>query len=314
MSLPPVPPPDDATLRHYLLGALTDVETERLDELSIVDDEFAGRLGAAEVDLVDAYVSGELAGQDIDRFESQYLATGARRAKVDFAAALRRYQATGRVQNAARAQPARIFGRLPAPHWLAAAATLILAAALYLLVDDLRLRRAVVESRAGLALLQERQRQLEQQLNTQQSVAHDAAQELARLRESQAAVPAPGHVAPNGDKRSVLAFVLMPAMRDASKLTEIRVSRGIDTVTLRLRLEEDDFPGYRATLKEANGARTIWSSAILHARPDGRNTSLSLAIDATLLGPTVYVVDVSGIPARGASESIATYPFRVVIE
>jgi hypothetical protein len=34
---------DDETLTQYLLGALTGEKTERLDELSIADDEMAAR-------------------------------------------------------------------------------------------------------------------------------------------------------------------------------------------------------------------------------------------------------------------------------
>jgi hypothetical protein len=63
--------PLDPLLVRYLVGALPDHETERLDELSVADDEFAIRLRAAEHDLVDAYVRGELSGETLDHFRSQ---------------------------------------------------------------------------------------------------------------------------------------------------------------------------------------------------------------------------------------------------
>ena len=50
------------TIRDYLLGQLPESETERLDELSITDDECAERIRAVEHDLVDAFARGELAG------------------------------------------------------------------------------------------------------------------------------------------------------------------------------------------------------------------------------------------------------------
>jgi hypothetical protein len=81
----------DNLLVPYLLGALSETETEQLDALSFTDPEFAGRLSAAENDLVDAYVQGELTGDTLDRFESHYLASPLRREKVDLARTFQSY-------------------------------------------------------------------------------------------------------------------------------------------------------------------------------------------------------------------------------
>ena len=53
-------PYDDEQLVRYLLGSLDEQDTERFDELSVSDDEFAGRLQAVENDLIDAHARGEL--------------------------------------------------------------------------------------------------------------------------------------------------------------------------------------------------------------------------------------------------------------
>src|SRR5262249_45624124 len=79
---------DDQTLTRYLLGALPPEEAERLDELSIADDEMAARLADVENDLVDAYVRGEVTGEKLQRFESAYLRSPRRREKVQLAQAL----------------------------------------------------------------------------------------------------------------------------------------------------------------------------------------------------------------------------------
>src|SRR5947199_7443535 len=91
---------DDQLLTRYLLGALPEEETARLDELSIADDDFCWRLRAAENDLVDAFVAGALSGDTLDRFRSFYLASPRRRERVEFARALLAF--TG---NAAAARP-----------------------------------------------------------------------------------------------------------------------------------------------------------------------------------------------------------------
>jgi len=55
----------------YLLDSLDEAETERFDGLSITDDQFAAALDAAENDLVDAYVQGEINGDELERFKSR---------------------------------------------------------------------------------------------------------------------------------------------------------------------------------------------------------------------------------------------------
>jgi hypothetical protein len=67
---------------------VTDEEAERLDELSITDDEFAARLKAAEDDLIDAYVTGGLTADQRQRVETVYGATVEGRARIAFARSL----------------------------------------------------------------------------------------------------------------------------------------------------------------------------------------------------------------------------------
>src|SRR5262245_23470327 len=77
----------DELIAQYLLGSLSEAETERFDELSFVDDEFVVRLGSVENDLVDTYVRGELSGQKLERFDAYYLASPIRQEKVKTARA-----------------------------------------------------------------------------------------------------------------------------------------------------------------------------------------------------------------------------------
>lgn len=86
--MPAEPIRDDKILVRYLLGSLPEDQTERLDELSVSDDDFVWRLRAAENDLVDAYLHNELSGETLERFRSFYLSSAHRREKVKFAEAL----------------------------------------------------------------------------------------------------------------------------------------------------------------------------------------------------------------------------------
>ena len=75
-------------IRKYLLGQLPAPETERLDELSIADEECAELIRAVECDLFDAYVRGELHGSELDQWRSRYATTERGRESVRFAEAL----------------------------------------------------------------------------------------------------------------------------------------------------------------------------------------------------------------------------------
>jgi hypothetical protein len=288
--LPNAHTPDDSVLVRYLVGSLPEAEAERLDERSVADDEFALRLSAAEHDLVDAYVNGELSGDTLDRFRSHYLTSPARREKVAFAEALLRYQ------NRTTAAPRRAV-----PYWgLAAAAVLFLAAAGYLLVEDLRLRNQVTEARAARAALEERAQQLQRQLDQQRAAA----------AETQAVPPA----VPSQPRRPTLvSLVLLPATRGAGDIPTLIIPAGTDRVALRLELEADAFPRYRAAVTDPPTNQVIYRGANLRAASRGNAKSLTLTLSAALLKPQTYTVDVAGVPARGAAEPVGTYSFRVVV-
>src|SRR5580693_6169914 len=83
---------DDQILIRYLLGSLPEAEADRLDELSIADDEFAWRLSAVENDLVDAYARGDLPRETLEPFNAHYLSSPKRLEKVAFARTWRRFE------------------------------------------------------------------------------------------------------------------------------------------------------------------------------------------------------------------------------
>ena len=76
---------DHQKLTQYLLGSLSTAEAERLDELSVTDDEVAESLRSVENDLIDAYVQDELDEAARAQFKIHYLASATRRERVAFA-------------------------------------------------------------------------------------------------------------------------------------------------------------------------------------------------------------------------------------
>jgi len=310
---------DDQLLIRYLLGQLPEEETERLDELSIVGDDFASRLRDVENDLVDAYAGGELSGETLARFQSSYLSSAEGREKVKFAQVLLASQARATAAPAGNASVAiapgakarnvpqqrwRFFGlpRLTVNWGLAGAACMAIAAGSYLLLERQSLRSQLDQAQADRTALQ---RQLDEQRPTR-SLA-------------QAAQPSdPNHGVAEAAKLSrapkAVAFLLLAQTRGIGPIASVAVPPGIDLAVLHLQLEFDDFPKYRAALKDPVTDRIVWHSQNLTPMSLGGKRAVSAGLPASLLKPQNYALELSGIPANGPAELIGSYPFRVVIE
>jgi hypothetical protein len=309
VSLTKGPEPDESTLIRYLVGRASEEEAEQLDELSIVDEDFAQRLRAVEHDLVDSYANGELTGDTLDGFRSQYLRSPAGLLQVEFAEALRGYRrAAMDDQASSSAAVARIWSM---PRWQLAAAVVVLAASGYLLADDFRLRRQMSAVREAQAGLEQRARQLQEDVNRQQAAARAAEEELARAREALAAVP-PANVEPRLGGQGLLALMLHAATRDAGKIPQLVIPKSGDTIILLLPLVAIDFAHYEAVLKEAASDRVIWRSGRLRAPSPGDRPMIPLPVRTSILAPRAYTLELAGISARGVIEPLDTYPFRVV--
>jgi hypothetical protein len=316
MSIPHGQTPDDQVLVRYLLGALRDDEAERLDELSVADDQLASRLNAVENDLVDGFVRHELSGETLDRFRSHYLSSPARREKVRFAETLAAYQHG--------AESAHVAGRRRAMSWphsaLAAAAILVLATSGYLLVEGARLRNQVAASQAARATLEERERQLQRQLDEQRSAQEETRKELAQLRAALAqAEPRTAANQPCGTSAAphdlrVAAFILVPPTRGVAARPLISLRPGIDYVVLQLPLESNEFPAYRALLRDPAMNRIIWRSGPLNAHSSGGAPTVSVGLPTGVLKVGAYSLELAGVAANSRETAVASYPFRVVSE
>jgi hypothetical protein len=332
---------DDQLLTQYLLGALSEEEADRLDEMSITDDTFAARLQAVENDLVDAYVSGELSGQALEDFKSYYFGSSKRREKVALAQGLQ--SLTGRTQfskqplrpqqevSAAsisdKSGPGKGFLRgyffMPglAMRWrMAAAVLLILLAGGWLIVDNLRLRNQIHQAQVERDALQRREQELQAQLREQGSSASQAEEELASLRqqlarlEQQMTQQGGAKSQPEGPatEPNIFAFALAPQTRSVGQMVTLAIPADADYVTLQLQLEAADFPAYRAELKAQPGNAVVWRSARLRARTTGDGRTLAVTLRPALLNSQRYTIEVQGVSAAGASEIIGSYTFRVV--
>jgi hypothetical protein len=308
---------DDQLLIRYLLGSLSEQETERLDELSIVGDDFACRLSEVENDLVDTYVSGQLSGETLERFRSSYLSSAARREKVRFAEALLAHEngaASAPAGNTATAIPEstdpdnvsrRHWWLFPAPrltlNWgFAGAMCLIIAGSGYLLREHFLLRSRLYQAQADRSAVQQREGELQKQLDAQR------ARESLDHAEQRSGTPS--------HEPKTVSFILLAETRGAGRVAPIAVPPGTDRAVLQLQLEFDDFPEYRADLRDPVTNQIVWRSRNLTTMPLGGNRAVSVGLPASQLKRQNYTLELTGIPANGAAEPLGSYAFRVVIE
>jgi hypothetical protein len=305
----------DDRLVRYLLGLLPGKDAERLDELTVADDEMAWRLRVAESDLVDAYVSGTLTGQTRERFESFYLSSEHRRRKVRFARSFlasveRDAEATDieSVRNSIRAEDSplprsNVFS--PRAAWgLAAAAALFLLAggALY---DAARLHRALDEARRVSGNLSDRAHDLERQLNDQRVANAGVARELESVR-------APRTKEVTARAVPLVALVLLPQTRALGPVTTLAVPQGVDRIALELRLEANDFRDYQAVLRDPGTSRVVWRSDRITARTADDVPAVSVIVPASVLKAQHYSLELDGVSAAGGAEVVGTYVFQMV--
>ena len=299
MPSPDKPLYDDQLVVQYLLGSIPEEEAGRLDELSIANDDFAERLRAAENDLVDAYVMGELSGESLERFRSHYLASPYRRERVRFAESLLALCDRAPVASRQNERTGRWQGQWWAfsPVWtFAAAACLMLLAGGYLLRDNSRLREQVTRVEVDREALQKSHRDLQRQIQEQRIPAAEV----------------PASQPPAQSSVGAMALVLLPQTRGGGPLTTIALLPGTDQAKFQLELESGDFDSYQAVLKDPSTGRTVWSSGKVKSASRGDSKLVSIGLPAGLLRTQNYVLDLFGVPRTGAGEFLSSYAFRVV--
>lgn len=314
-------------MTDYLLGTLSETETERLDKMSLTDGEFADRLLVVEDDLVDSYVRGELSEDLLNRFSSHYLASPRSRERVKVAETLLLFadkaasaseldsgaiiRASPSSDQTGLRQAARpgffTLPRLSLQWGFAVAALLFLFAGGYLAYQNLLLRNQMAQSRAERAALEQREQALKRELEAQHSANADAEQELAEVRERLAQLDQEQPIDQPREPR-VIAFNLLPPTRGVGQVPTITVPAGVDSVAIRLETEATGFPQYQLALKDSASGQIIWRSARLRAK----GAVLRASVRAGLLKSQNYVLELTAISAAGNAENVSNYPFRVI--
>ena len=313
----------------YLLGSLPQDDAERFDELSVTSDEFVEALEAAEVDLVDAYLNGELSPEKRLLFEQNYKRTETGRGKIRFADTLQRFGREGLSERAVRVDHAsseRSQGLMAFLgqylRWglaAAAAAAVVVGGWFYFQsrspvdVADESTRPANVTN-SNIAV-PETSRNID---NVLEPPAPEVAAAGNKSSENQEVGSETNGSAPNtketGPKRApalrVFAFALSPQMRSSAQLPTITIPQNSERATVRLELEPTGYSAFQLSLLDRSN-RVIWSAKNARPTGSGGRRSVYANIPGRLLPPGTYRFSVSGIRPQYEPENVGDYPFKI---
>lgn len=288
-------PADEQDLTRYLLGQLPRAEQEAVELRYLEDAEFHDQVRAAERDLIDRYVDGELA--DTEAFERHFLSSPGRRQRVEFSRALKQSlnQAASRAEAAGAPRRRRMGWPLSQsdrslPAWQLAAASVV-----------------VFVAGALIALTWQRQ-------NRPREVPRTAQQQPGP---DQPAVPAgPANQTPPGSTPAPTArfatLVLTPTLtRGADDTTPTVTVDGDIRVRLELHFDAAGYTRYRAVVRTADGA-DVFNQDRLQVERTAAGPAVVLTLPAALLTAEDYTVRVSGIARDGEADDVAGYVFKVL--
>jgi hypothetical protein len=280
---------DENRLVRYLLGQMPQEEQAEIEERYLADPDFHQELRAAERDLIDRYVHGELVERE--QFEKSFLASPRRRQKVEFARALMR---TLDKQQTAAERPQVIPERsswwtaavqflklqTAAPAWIAAAAAIVILAGVWLLM------------RGGAE-------------QTPNPMVQTPPQQQPEVPPTPPPGPTPAPV-------RVATFFLTPGLvRSAGDETPVVTVEANVGVSLQLLLESADFKTYRAVIRTAEGSE-VWRQDQLTVRDTASGQAVAVDPPVGRLNAGDYTVRLSGVTAGGQVEDVSSYYFRAV--
>ena len=295
-------PDRDAAIKEYLLGGLTPAQREEIDERLLSEPEFHDEVRATGDDLIHAYLSGELARPDRERFESYFLATPRRQERLAFMRSLlaaRDAVKAGRAATVATpapsapsrpsspsspsrpSRPSRLTAAMP---W--AAALVVGLAGAGWSVGERRMReRDAAAAKANEAALRE--------------TVDSQAQELGELR---------GRLREGIGSGEIATWPLRAGIeRGSGRADSFEVTR--QWINLRVPLEGVPArPSYRASLQDVNG-REIAAFEGLKTTSGENGPVIDVIVQARLLGPGAFVLAVQEV--TGAHEELTAAPFEV---
>jgi len=301
---------------RYLLGAdgLLAQDAERFEDEYFGDDEAFALLLAAEDELVDRYLRGDLDAPERDRFEKYFLLSPRRRQKLENARAIRRVMpelAASKRENPESASiPRSFFSPLS---WLKPlpAVSFVMAALLIAVVAT-----SVYQVRQWSGELDQAKRErdaLAGQIADARKESDLLSQGLRRANDQLANLTREQSSASPVVVKFLLNFDTRTAGRAEGETTKLAIPSKTDVARLQLVAPPtSEYRSYQAALKPVGGSVALWSQRSLRAtRTNAGEATIDLWLPASLLAAGDYILELSGVKLRGQPERLPPYTFSV---
>jgi hypothetical protein len=304
----------------YLLGDLPESERDAFEERLFLDEDLSLSLDAAENDLVDEYLRGELSSERVVKFERNFLLAESRREKVQTAKILQAKLFDEKSVTAVAAPQISFWERLSAifrvPHF--ALASGLTAIALFVLIGGFWLLKnrennqivQIGNENQNVSITPITQPTIENLPNANVSPNVEQKTSNANEKLKPSPTPSPETIVPKTSKQPTLfAFNLLPPMRSGMRPTLIMPT---ETQTVRLRVEHNnskEYIKYRAEIRDSSGD-LVWSREIPVTAKSLRKP-IVLDVRGGALVSGAYELTLSGVTADAQLEEVNFYNFTV---
>jgi hypothetical protein len=301
---------DEVLLVRYLLGQLTEEEQVQVEDRAFADAGYLGLLEAAETDLIDSYVRGELSSSDRREFERRFFTSPQRREKVEFARALARVAAESKAAGLVLAKRptareslvALIRGwSFPLQFASGTAALLCVAGVSWLVIQNTSMRSRMAALEVQRRAVETREQSLRRQLQEEQDRAASLASQLQQKQ------------VPEGARAPLLASLVLLAglSRAETRVAQLALTASMQIARIEIQLEpRDDYPRFRAELRTRSGEEVLIRSNLPKRRADA-GYAVSFDVPARALRTGEYELGLKGIANDRSSQDIGYYYFRV---
>ena len=298
---------DEKLMVQYLLGNLSEEEQVRIEDRAFADANYLGALEAAEADLVDAYVRGELSQSERLGFERRFLTSSHRRSKVEFARDLLRVTNESKTaQDALLERPSAWLSMInlfrgwnPALQFAGILALMIsVVGASWLLVENRAIRSRVAALETERRNLETREEQLRRQLGEEQDRAGKLAAELQKPPSVSAPV--------------VASLVLLPGLsRAETGRAQLALNPSAQLAHIEIVLEpRDDYPRYSSEIRTRSGEEVLIRGN-LRRRRSAAGDVVSFDVPTNALDAGEYELTLKGVAGDGRAQDLGYYYFRV---
>ena len=283
---------NDALLRQFILGKVSDEVRQRLEELFLTDAVMRERVLAAEQDLIEDYLEDSLTTEDKERFVLRYAQTPAQQRKLRIARSIKDWAATETA--AISAVPSTEERQMDSP---------IVASSIWSRVGERVWRRpvfvlavaavAIVALMLGIVWVS---RWMEQRRHS------SIEQELAQLN-----TPSSLGLTPPGMEVKTLTPL---TFRGSSSSPELELRNEAPVVELRLLwVRREQYPTYQAAVRRIRDDKTFTIPGLRVEEDDEKKVRLRLSPHILTRG--TYQIKLTGLAADGTAGPTEAYQFTV---